>query len=96
MLLDLGRMQDGEPHLARTAPRPVVRLSAATADEIGAGDGDLVVVSTDRGTVTLPLAITEMVDRVVWLPAKSPGSAVHRDLGVGSGAVVRISVGGAA
>jgi NADH-quinone oxidoreductase subunit G len=95
MLLALGRMQDGEPHLARTARRPVVRLSAATAEEIGARDGVLVEVSTDRGTITLPLAVTEMSDRVVWLPAKSAGSAVRRDLGADAGAVVRIAVGGA-
>jgi NADH-quinone oxidoreductase subunit G len=94
MLLDLGRLQDGEPHLARTARRPVARLSAATAEEIGAGDGGLVVVTTDRGTVTLPLAVTEMPDRVVWLPMKSPGSAVRRDLAVDAGAVVRIHAGG--
>jgi len=95
LLLDLGRMQDGEPHLARTARRPVVRLSAATADEIGARDGTLVVVSTARGTVTLPLAITEMADRVVWLPTKSTGCAVHRDLGADAGDLVRISADGA-
>ena len=40
MLLDEGRMQDGEPHLAGTARKPVVRLSADTAAEIGAADGD--------------------------------------------------------
>ncbi|HUR05300.1 MAG TPA: molybdopterin dinucleotide binding domain-containing protein, partial [Nonomuraea sp.] len=94
MLLDLGRLQDGEPHLARTARKPVARLSANTAAEIGAGDGGLVVVTTDRGTVTLPLAVTDMPDRVVWLPTKSPGSAVRRDLGVDAGAVVRIRAGG--
>ncbi|GAA0630879.1 NADH-quinone oxidoreductase subunit G [Sporichthya brevicatena] len=94
LLLDLGRMQDGEPHLARTARKPVVRLSAATAEEIGASDGGLVVVTTDRGTVTLPLTVTDMPDRVVWLPMKSPGSAVRRDLGVDAGAVVRIHAGG--
>jgi len=96
MLLDLGRLQDGEPHLARTARRPVVRLSANTAAEIGANDRSLVVVSGERGTVRLPLAITEMPDRVVWLPTKSPGSAVLRDLGARPGAVVRIHAGGAA
>ncbi len=95
LLLDLGRLQDGEPHLARTARKPVARLSAATAAEIGAGEGSLVVVTTDRGTVTLPLAVTDMPDRVVWLPMKSPGSAVRRDLGVDAGAVVRIHAGGA-
>uniref|UniRef100_UPI003B66FEEA molybdopterin dinucleotide binding domain-containing protein n=1 Tax=Rhodococcus sp. O3 TaxID=3404919 RepID=UPI003B66FEEA len=93
MLLDAGRMQDGEPYLAGTARPPVVRLSAATAAEIGASDGDAVTVSTDRGAVTLPLAITEMPDRVVWLPLNSPGSAVHRQLGIGSGGLVRIRVG---
>jgi NADH-quinone oxidoreductase subunit G len=94
LLLDLGRMQDGEPHLARTARKPVARVSAATAHEIGAADGGLLVVTTDRGTVTLPLAVTDMPDRVVWLPMKSPGSAVRRDLGVDAGAVVRIHAGG--
>ncbi len=48
MLLDDGRLQDGEPHLAGTAHNPVVRLSADTAAEIGAADGDAVTVSTDR------------------------------------------------
>ncbi|MGQ0626269.1 MAG: NADH-quinone oxidoreductase subunit G [Sporichthyaceae bacterium] len=94
MLLDLGRLQDGEPHLARTARRPVVRLSAATAAEIGATAGALVVVTGERGTVSLPLVITDMPDRVVWLPTKSPGSAMCRDLGVGPGAVVRLHAGG--
>jgi NADH-quinone oxidoreductase subunit G len=36
------------------------------------------------------LAITEMTDGVVWLPLHSPGSAVHEQLGVTTGAVVRI------
>ena len=47
-------------------------------------------VSTDRGAITLPLAITDMADRVVWLPLNSPGSAVHQQLGVTAGAVVTI------
>ena len=90
MLLDEGRMQDGEPYLAGTARKPVVRLSADTAAEIGAADGDEVTVSTPRGSITLPLTITDMPDRVVWLPLNSPGSAVHRQLGVTIGSVVKI------
>ena len=90
MMLDDARLQDGEPHLAGTARTPVVRLSAATADGIGAADGDNVAVSTTRGAITLPLAITEMPDQVAWLPINSPGSAVHRQLGVTPGAVVKI------
>jgi NADH-quinone oxidoreductase subunit G len=92
MLLDGGRLQDGEPHLAGTARTPVVRLSAATANAISAAEGDRVSVSTARGAITLPLAITEMPEKVVWLPLNSPGSAVHRQLGVTAGAVVKIGV----
>ena len=88
LLLDAGRLQDGEPYLAGTARPPVARLSAATAGEIGAADGDLITVSTDRGEITLPLVITEMPDRVVWLPMNSVGSAVHQQLAVTAGAVV--------
>ena len=90
MLLDRGRMQDGEPHLAGTARRPVARLSVATAAEISADDGDPVPVATDRGSVTLPLVVTDMPDRVVWLPLNSPGSAVHRQLAASVGDIVRI------
>jgi NADH-quinone oxidoreductase subunit G len=90
MLLDAGRLQDGEPYLAGTAHPPVARLSTATASEIGAAEGDLVSASTDRGEITLPLAITEMPDRVVWLPLNSAGSSVHQQLAVTTGAVVSI------
>lgn len=90
MLLDAGRLQDGEPHLAGTAPAPVARLSESTAAEIGAVDGEPVRIGTDRGAIELPLAITEMADRVVWLPMNSPGSAVHLQLGVTAGALVSI------
>jgi NADH-quinone oxidoreductase subunit G len=93
MLLDSGLLQDGEPYLAGTARTPVVRLSAETANAIGAGDGDNVTVSTGRGEITLPLTITEMPEHVVWLPLNSPGSAVHRQLGVTPGAVVKIRAG---
>ena len=40
-LLDSGRMQDGEPFLAGTAPRSRALLSAATAAAVGVGEGDL-------------------------------------------------------
>jgi len=93
MLLDKGRMQDGEPHLAGTARKPVARLSADTAAEIAAADGEPVTVRTERGAVTLPLAITEMPDRVVWLPLNSAGCAVHQQLGVTAGTVVCIRAG---
>ena len=96
LLLDAGRLQDGEPHLAGTARPSVVRLSAATAAGIGAADEDVVIVSTGRGAISLPLVITEMTDGVVWLPLNSPGSAVHEQLGVTTGAVVCIERGAGA
>jgi NADH-quinone oxidoreductase subunit G len=90
MLLDAGRLQDGEPYLAGTAHLAVARASAATAAEIGAAEGDLVTVSTDRGEITLPLAVTEMADRVVWVPLNTVGSAVYQQLAVTAAAVVSI------
>ncbi|MGW2661849.1 NADH-quinone oxidoreductase subunit G [Nocardia tengchongensis] len=90
MLIDRGRLQDGEPNLAGTARTPVVRLSAVTAAEIGAATGDPVTAATDHGHITLPLVITEMPDGVVWLPMNSPGSDVLVQLGTTPGHLVRI------
>ena len=92
MLLDGGRLQDGEPYLAGTARRAVARLSAGTAGEIGAGEGDLVRVSTEYGSIVLPLVVTEIPDRVVWVPMNSPGAPLYERLRVGVGAVVSIEV----
>ncbi|MFD4994223.1 NADH-quinone oxidoreductase subunit G [Cellulosimicrobium cellulans] len=90
LLLDDARGQDGERYLAGTAKRPVARLSATTAAAVDLFDGDLVRVATDRGAVTLPVVVTDMVDHVVWLPLRSPGSSVHATLGAVPGDVVRL------
>ena len=90
MLLDAGRLQDGEPHLAGTARQPIARLSPATAAEIGATHHHPVTISTQHGSITLPLHITDMPDRVIWLPMNSPGSAVHQQLRTTQGATVTI------
>jgi NADH-quinone oxidoreductase subunit G len=95
-LLDSGRMQDGEPFLAGTAPEARALLSAKTAATIGLADGDTVRVSAGSGSVTVPLTITDMADHVIWLPTNSPGSAVRSTLGVDAGAVVSLTKGGAA
>ena len=44
-------------------------MSPATAAEAGVADGDKVTVATDRGSVTVPVAVVPMADHVVWLPA---------------------------
>ncbi|MFB4298125.1 NADH-quinone oxidoreductase subunit G [Actinomadura sp. NTSP31] len=92
LLLDRGRLQDGEPFLAGTAKAAVARLSPATAAEIGATGA--VTVSGPRGEATLPLEVTaDLPDRVVWLPTNSAGCALYRDLGAAAGGVVKISSG---
>jgi NADH-quinone oxidoreductase subunit G len=96
LLLDRGRLQDGEPYLAGTAHTPVARLSAGTAAEIGLLDGGYLQVSTGRGAITLPAVVTPMPDRVVWLPTNSGPSTVRTTLGVDAGAVVSIAPGAAA
>ncbi|MHB1431249.1 MAG: molybdopterin dinucleotide binding domain-containing protein, partial [Streptosporangiaceae bacterium] len=89
-LLDAGRMQDGEPHLAGTARPAVALMSAATAAENGVTDGGKVTVATDRGELTVPAQITTMPDRVVWLPTNSAGCPVRRELGAGHGTLVTV------
>jgi NADH-quinone oxidoreductase subunit G len=94
-LLDRGLLQEGDPYLAATARTSVARLSPATAGALGVADGAELTVSTDAGSLTLPLVVTAMPDGVVWLPANSDGSTPRATLGAGHGDVVRIS-GGAA
>ncbi len=96
LLLDDGRLQDGEPHLAGTRKPTLAMLSETTAKEIGVAAGGMLTVSTDRGSVTVPVQLVDMPERVVWLPTKSPGCHVHEALGVDTGAVVRISAAGPA
>ncbi|CAL9511002.1 NADH-quinone oxidoreductase subunit G [Streptomyces sp. enrichment culture] len=90
LLLDLGRLQEGDDALAGTRHEASARLSAATAAETGVKDGDLLAVTGPTGTVALPLRITEMPDRVVWLPLNSTGSGVRADTGALPGTLVRI------
>jgi NADH-quinone oxidoreductase subunit G len=89
-LLDAGRMQDGEPYLAGTAREPVALMSAATAAEAGTSDGGKVSVATGAGAVTLPVQVTDMPDRVVWMPANAAGLGVRRELAAGHGSRVMI------
>ncbi|USQ76941.1 NADH-quinone oxidoreductase subunit G [Ornithinimicrobium cryptoxanthini] len=90
-LLDSGSMQDGEPFLAGTAPRSVARISAGTAESVGLTEGAHLAVSTERGTISLPVELTEMPDHVVWVPTNSPGSAVRATLGAEAGSIVAIA-----
>ncbi len=94
-LLDDGRLQDGEPHLAGTRKLPRLHLSEATAAAIGAGPGDLVRVGSgddEGGSIVLPLVVADLPDGVVWLPTHSPGSHVREELGAAHGDVVKVTL----
>ena len=88
LMLDSGRGQDGEVHLAGTAQRPVARLSPAFATKLGVSDE--VTVTGPSGSVTLPLVLTDMPDQVVWLPQNSPGCSVYDQLGARAGEIVSL------
>jgi NADH-quinone oxidoreductase subunit G len=66
------------------------RVSAATAAEAGVEDGGVLAVTGPAGVVELPLRVTEMPDRVVWLPLNSTGAGVASDAGALPGDLVRI------
>ncbi|MEU9009713.1 NADH-quinone oxidoreductase subunit G [Streptomyces sp. NPDC048479] len=90
LLLDQGLLQQGDEALAGTRHAAVARLSAATAAETGVKDGDVLAVSGPAGSVRLPLQVSEMPDRVVWLPLNSVGGGVTSDTGAVPGQLVRI------
>ncbi|MET7286253.1 NADH-quinone oxidoreductase subunit G [Streptomyces sp. NPDC005573] len=90
LLLDQGVLQQGDEALAGTRHAARARVSAATAAEAGVGDGGLLAVTGPAGTTELPLQITEMPDRVVWLPLNSAGRGVASDTGAQPGSLVRI------
>ncbi|KQX10534.1 NADH-quinone oxidoreductase subunit G [Streptomyces sp. Root431] len=90
LLLDLGRLQEGDTALAGTRHAAVARLSAATAADTGVKDGDTLEITGPAGSVTFPLQVTEMPDRVVWLPLNSTGAGVYSDTGAHPGDLVRI------
>ncbi|GAA1136026.1 NADH-quinone oxidoreductase subunit G [Kribbella jejuensis] len=93
MLIDDSRACDGEPHLTATARKPVARISVTTARRIGVVDGDELAVSTDAGSIRLPVVITPMTDNVVWLPTNSADSHVRRSLHADHGSIVTIAGG---
>jgi len=92
-LVDEGALQDGEPYLAGTGRIAVARLSQATADALGAAGGMVTLMGRSRHSLELPVVVTDMVDGVVWVPTKSPGSWVARDLGLEPGDSITVKGG---
>ena len=87
LLLDLGALQEGEANLAGTARKATARISKVRADKLGVNQGDLLSISSDLGSLKLPVEISEMSDDAIWVPRNSIDSQVIANLGFVSGQV---------
>jgi NADH-quinone oxidoreductase subunit G len=87
LLLDLGTLQDGEANLAGTARKASARISKTRAEKIGVSEGELISISSDLGSLKLPVEISEMSDNDIWVPRNSIDSQVIANLGFVSGQV---------
>jgi len=87
LLLDLGTLQDGEANLAGTARKASAHISKARAEKLGVNPGDLISISSELGSLKLPVEISEMSDSAIWVPRNSIGSQVIANLGFVSGDV---------
>ncbi|WP_433289960.1 NADH-quinone oxidoreductase subunit G [Pseudonocardia sp. CA-142604] len=90
-LVDEAALAVDEPALAGTARPAYARLNAATAERLGLVEGEPATVRTDRGAVSLLVALADLPDGVVWLPANSAGSHVRSVLGAGHGDLVGVT-----
>jgi len=86
-LLDLGSLQQGEANLAGTAKDARAHISSATAASLGVTEADSVVISSERGSIELPVSIRAIADNLIWVPRNSEGSQVIPALGFTSGSV---------
>jgi len=87
LLLDLGTLQDGEANLAGTARKAAAHISSNQAKKLGVTVGDQITISSDFGSLKLPVEICEMSDSAIWVPRNSMNSQVIADLGFTSGLV---------
>jgi NADH-quinone oxidoreductase subunit G len=88
-LIDDGRMLDGEEYLKATGRRAVALVSRGMLKWLDLGEGGLVSLSGERGSVEMPVGVADLPDGVVWAPSSSDGVVVSRDLGA-AGSVVRL------
>jgi NADH-quinone oxidoreductase subunit G len=75
LLIDDGRMLDGEDELKATARTPVALVSAGTAAELGLVPGQMAVLTGTSGSAGLPVAVADLPDGVVWAPTTTQWSA---------------------
>ncbi len=80
LLLDQGTLQSHEPNLAGTAHPSVAVISSDRAERLGVVEGDLIKVSNEHGSITLPAKIGDIDFRSVWIPRNSTNSRPLVDL----------------
>ncbi|MGH3330785.1 MAG: molybdopterin dinucleotide binding domain-containing protein, partial [Nocardioidaceae bacterium] len=93
LLVDDGRMLDGDEYLKATGRRAELLVSQGALRELGVAVGQMVTVAGERGSVELPVGVADLPEGVVWLPTNSGGISLSRDLGAGAGSVVRLEGG---
>jgi NADH-quinone oxidoreductase subunit G len=74
MLIDDGRMLDGEDALKSTGRTPVALVSPGTLAALGLTVGRRVTLSGETGATSLPLGLADLPDGVVWAPTMSVAS----------------------
>jgi NADH-quinone oxidoreductase subunit G len=74
MLIDDGRMLDGEDDLRATARTPVALVSPVTLQALGLSPGQHVTVTGETGSTGLPVGVADLPDGVVWVPTTSSAS----------------------
>jgi len=90
LLIDDGRMLDGDDALKATARDPVALVSASTLSRLGVAPGEPVTIANGARWVRFLVGVGDLPDDVVWAPSSSAGVSLLRDLGVGAGLVVRL------
>ncbi len=75
LLIDDGRMLDGEDDLKATRRTAVALVSAGTLTALGLVAGQQVRVSAAHGSVDLPVGVADLPEGVVWTPTTSTWSA---------------------
>ncbi|TDT34447.1 NADH-quinone oxidoreductase subunit G [Naumannella halotolerans] len=92
-MIDDSRSNDGADDLLATARSPRLKLSPATATELGLSEGSLARVGGDPqrpGATVEVMILPDLVDRVAWLPWNAPGLPLAELLGVGPGELISI------
>jgi NADH-quinone oxidoreductase subunit G len=87
LLLDLGTLQSGEANLAGTAKEARAHISASKAQQLGVSESDVVQITTERGSITLPVSIRAIADHLIWVPRNSENSQTIAQLGFAGGSV---------